>query len=82
LPDPVLTVYDSKGNVVATNAGWNTNTTPSAISAAAASVGAFALPILSLDSVLLLTLPPGAYTAQVTSAKGNSGTVLFEAYTD
>lgn len=82
LPDPVLTVYDSNGNVIATNAGWTTNNTPSVISAAAASVGAFALPNLSLDSALLLTLPPGAYTAQVTSAKGNSGTVLFEAYTD
>jgi hypothetical protein len=82
LPDPVLTVFDSKGNVVATNAGWNTNITPSAIASAAGAVGAFALPNLSLDSALLLTLQPGAYTAQVTSAKGNSGTVLFEAYAD
>jgi len=82
LPDPVLTVFDNKGNVVATNTGWTTNSSPSAISVAALAVGAFALPNPSLDSVLLLTLPPGAYTAQVTSAKGNSGIVLFEAYTD
>jgi hypothetical protein len=82
LPDPVLTVFDNKGNVIATNSGWTTNSSPSAISVAALAVGAFALPNPSLDSVLLLTLPPGAYTAQVTSAKGNSGITLFEAYTD
>jgi len=82
LPDPVLTVFDNKGDVVATNTGWTTNSSPSAISVAALAVGAFALPNPSLDSVLLLTLPPGAYTVQITSAKGNSGIALFEAYTD
>ena len=82
LPDPVLTVYDSKGNVIATNTGWTTNPSPVTISNTAQNVGAFALPNLSADSALLLTLQPGAYTAQVTSAKGNSGMVLFEAYAD
>jgi hypothetical protein len=82
LPDPVLTVYDNNGYVVATNTGWTTNTTPSSISTAALEVGAFALPNPSPDSALLLTLQPGAYTAQITSAKGNSGIALFEAYTD
>jgi len=82
LPDPVLTVYDSKGNVIATNTGWTTNSSPATISNTAQNVGAFVLPNPSADSALLLTLQPGAYTAQVTSAKGNSGIVLFEAYTD
>jgi len=82
LPDPVLTVYNSSGAVVATNTGWTTNTRPSAISSASQQTGAFALPNPSADSALLLTLPPGAYTAQITSAKGNSGTALFEAYTN
>jgi hypothetical protein len=82
LPDPVLTVYDSKGNVIATNTGWTTNSSPTTISNAAQNVGAFALPNPSADSALLLTLQPGAYTAQVTSAKGNSGIALFEAYTN
>jgi photosystem II stability/assembly factor-like uncharacterized protein len=82
LPDPVLTVYNSSGTVIATNTGWTTNTNPSTISTAAQQVGAFALPNPSVDSALLLTLQPGAYTAQITSAKGNSGIALFEAYTD
>jgi hypothetical protein len=82
LPDPVLTVYNSSGTVIATNAGWTTNPSPMAISTAALEVGAFALPNLSPDSALLLTLQPGAYTAQITSASGGSGTALFEAYTN
>jgi hypothetical protein len=82
LPDPVLIVYDSSGTVIATNTGWATNANPASISTAALEVGAFALPNPSADSALLLTLPPGAYTAQITSAKGSSGIALFEAYTD
>ncbi|HXQ81467.1 MAG TPA: hypothetical protein VN775_09150 [Opitutaceae bacterium] len=82
LPDPVLTVYNSSGTVIATNTGWATNANPKTISTSALEVGAFALPNLSPDSALLLTLQPGAYTAQITSAKGNSGIALFEAYTD
>jgi hypothetical protein len=82
LADPVLTVYNSSGNVIATNTGWGSNTNPTTISTAALEVGAFALPSSSADSALLLTLQPGAYTAQITSAKNNSGTALFEAYTN
>jgi hypothetical protein len=82
LADPVLTVYDNNGTVIATNTGWATNMNPATISTAALEVGAFALPNPSPDSALLLTLQPGAYTAQITSAKGNSGIALFEAYTD
>ena len=80
LPDPVLTVYDSSQNVIATNAGWTTNANPASISALAQQVGAFALPSTGKDSALLLNVPPGAYTAIITSAGGNSGTALFEAY--
>jgi hypothetical protein len=82
LPDPVVTVYDNTGAAVATNTGWGTNTNPGVLSTAALEVGAFALPSSSADSALLLTLPPGAYTVQITSAGGHSGIALFEAYTD
>jgi len=82
LSDPVLTVYDSKQNVVATNTGWTTNASPATLSQAALEVGAFALPNPGSDSALLLVLPPGAYTAVITSAGNNSGSALFEAYTN
>jgi len=81
LADPVLQVYNSSGTIIATNTGWGTNTTPTSISSAATAVGAFPLPSGSADSAVLLTLQPGAYTVQITSAKGNSGIALFEAYT-
>jgi len=80
LPDPVLTVYNSSGTVVATNTGWTTNTNPAALATAAVETGAFALPNPSKDSALLLTLQPGAYTLEVTSAGGSSGIALVEAY--
>jgi hypothetical protein len=82
LSDPVLTVYDNNQNVVATNTGWSTNASPSSLVTAALSTGAFPLTSGSADSALLLTLQPGPYTAVITSAGGNSGAALFEAYTD
>ena len=43
-------------------------------------VGAFPLPEKSKDVVVIVSLPPGAYTAVVSSANGGSGTVLLEVY--
>jgi hypothetical protein len=83
LPDPVLTVYSGQA-AIATNDDWGTvaSGAPTAtdISAAAAAVGAFALNSGSKDAALLVTLPPGAYTAQVTGKGTNSGVILFEIY--
>lgn len=81
LADPVLNVYDSKGNLVASNVSWSTSANAPALAAAAVATGAFALPATSADSALLLSLPPGSYTAVITSASNGSGSALFEAYT-
>lgn len=77
---PSLTLYDGKGNVIASNTGWETDSTQaSLISQAAASVGEF--PLTSPDdSALLVTLPAGLYTAQIKGADGGSGNALVEAY--
>ncbi|MEI8090525.1 MAG: MBG domain-containing protein [Opitutaceae bacterium] len=77
LPDPALTIYqDSK--VIATNEGWANS---AAIATAAIQTGAFALPSASKDSAVLITLNPGAYTAQIKSAKNaSSGVALIEIY--
>jgi sugar lactone lactonase YvrE len=81
LAQPVLTVYDSNSKVIATNTGWgNAPNTPSQISAVESAVGAFALNAGSLDSALLLTLPPGAYSAQVAGANATTGIALVEVY--
>lgn len=78
LPDPVLQVFDSAGNRVAVNQGWGGSAT---IASVAASVGLIAWSdAASLDSAVLLTLPPGGYTAQVSGASNDTGVALVEVY--
>jgi hypothetical protein len=45
-----------------------------------ASTGAFAFPLDSADSALLVSLPPGAYTAQIVGLDGSTGIALAEVY--
>jgi len=80
LAQPVLTVLDSNGNVVATNTGWGNAANPAEIASVAASVGAFALATGSADSALLLTLQPGTYTAEVGGSGSTTGIALVEVY--
>ena len=80
LANPVLTVFNSSDSVVATNTGWGTGTDPSQITSVGTSVGAFALAAGSADSALVLTLPPGSYSMQVTGASGTTGIALAEVY--
>jgi hypothetical protein len=77
LADPALTIY--QGNkVIATNEGWANS---AAIATAAIQTGSFALPSGSKDAAVLITLNPGAYTAQIKSAKSaSSGVALIEIY--
>ncbi len=82
LPDPLLQLYQSNGagppTLFASNMGWNGD---GQISATATSVGAFSWgPVASPDSALLVTLAPGAYTAEVSGASGDTGIGLIEVY--
>jgi hypothetical protein len=81
LAQPVLQLYDSGGNLLASNTGWSTESNAAQIAAAAAQVGAFALSSGSADSALLVTLQPGSYTVVVTGAAGTTGAALAETYT-
>ena len=80
LAQPVLTVFGSKGNALATNAGWGNASNAAEIAAVSQAVGAFALNGGSLDSALLLTLQPGVYSAEVAGANGTTGVALVEVY--
>jgi len=81
MTDPTLTVY-SGSNAIASNAGWasslsNQNTVNNAISL----TGAFSYQnTTSNDSAVVLSLQPGQYTVQATSASGLAGSVLIEIY--
>jgi len=90
LSQPVLGVYDSANALIASDAGWanalvaGTSAVPVHYRQATAddmsSAGAFALPAGSADCAMLLTLPPGAYTAQISGQGGTSGVGLVEVY--
>jgi hypothetical protein len=77
LPDPQLGLFSGSTELDG-NSGWGGN---SEVANAAAAVGAFAWGSpTSNDSAILVTLPPGAYTAQVSGASNDSGVALVEVY--
>jgi len=76
--DPSLTLF-SGPSVIATNDNWGAAANAADIPAAASQVGAFALAAGGRDAVLLVTLEPGAYTAQV-AGTGAAGDALVEVY--
>ncbi len=80
LAAPVLTLTTAQGAPLAINAGWSLATNAADIAAVSSRVGAFPLPALSADAVLLLTLAPGTYHAQLTGAEATSGIALLEIY--
>lgn len=82
LADPRLDLYASSSatSPISSNDNWGQASSATQIAAAAASVGAFALPLESRDAVLLVTLPPGSYTAQVSGVANTTGVALVEVY--
>jgi hypothetical protein len=81
IADPLLALHSAASGVdqvLAANTGWGGTAD---IVATAKNVSAFALPTTSsADSVLLLTLAPGSYSAQVMSASGAGGLAMIEVY--
>lgn len=78
MPDPQLAVYNSAGTVIDANAGWGGDPE---ITVVAKSVYAFSFnDPTSKDSAVLITLPPGSYTAQASSVSGVAGVALIEVY--
>jgi uncharacterized delta-60 repeat protein len=87
LTDPVLSVFDSNGNLVAQNLMWSKQVVSGPYQATVNSaniinldalVGAFALS--TGDTAVVTDLPPGAYTFEVTSASNSQGRALGEVY--
>ena len=75
LTDPVLTIYDSKGSVIASNGNWQSD--PNNVVLLPKNGLA---PPNPFDSALVLHLPAGAYTAIVRGANGATGNALVEVY--
>ena len=72
LPNPVLAIYDSDGTLMASNDDWR--------STQAQEIQASIPPTNDLESAIVITLPPGAYTATMGDATHATGTGLFEVY--
>lgn len=78
LANPRLDLYDGNNAFVQGNDDWGGT---AALTTAFAQTGAFTLPDpASKDAVLLVTLPPGSYTAQVSGVGGTTGIALVEIY--
>ncbi len=80
LANPMLMLVDAAGMMIATNNDWETNLNVAALRSVTVAVGAFALPSLSRDSALLVSVPPGSYTAKVTGVNNTTGVALVEVY--
>lgn len=79
MADPRLELFNNDtGQRIAGNDDWAGSLE---IATAAASVGAFTLAgPASKDAVLLVTLPPGPYSARISGAGGAGGAALVEVY--
>lgn len=74
LATPRLEVYSPTGDVLASNEGWRSGPNAKEIEAAQLA------PTSDGDCALLATLPPGAYTAMLSGARGASGIGVIELY--
>ena len=73
LADPTLELHDSTGAVIATNDNWADT---QALEVNASGIA----PPNELESAIVRTLAPGAYTAIVDGKNGGTGTALVEVY--
>ena len=77
LAQPVLTIYNNQGVAISSNIGWAGDATLASVFPA---VGAFPLNSSHNDSAVLVSLPPGNYTAQVSGLNSGTGIALCEIY--
>lgn len=74
LADPTLELKDSSGQTIATNDNWVNAPNAQAI------IDTTIPPSNNLESAILMSLAPGAYTATVRGVGNTTGTALVEAY--
>jgi len=73
LADPTVTIYDSNHGIVATNDNWKSSQQTEIQATGLA-------PQNDLESAVIVTLPPGSYTAIVSGNNGGTGIALAEVY--
>jgi len=79
LADPRLEVFDGQNKSIGVNDNWSATSIGG--TGTLTTVGAFPFTANSRDAAILLTLPPGGYTAQVTGlGTARTGISLLEVY--
>ena len=79
LADPSLELHDGNGTVIASNNNWKIDDATGQ-SQQAAIEATTVPPTNDLESAIVMTLPPAAYTAIVSGVNGTSGVALVEVY--
>lgn len=79
MSDPKLTLFNSSQAVVATNDNWSGDAALTTVTRSVAP-GFVIADGSSKDAMLLVTLPPGGYSAEVRGVGAASGLVIIEAY--
>ncbi|HEY2713077.1 MAG TPA: heme-binding protein [Chthoniobacterales bacterium] len=74
LSNPALEIHDQRGAIIASNQDWAQSSQKDAIMASGLA------PPNDAEAALRLTLPPGSYTAVVSSETGSVGVGLVEVY--
>jgi hypothetical protein len=82
LQDPILTLHDGAGNAIATNDNWRvTNLGGLLTSSQMMDIVASTIPPSNdLESAIIATLNPGAYTAVVRGVNDGTGIAVVEGY--
>jgi kumamolisin len=90
LSQPILGVYNNASALIASNAGWGNAPIAGSVNVGVAyrqataadmsSVGAFPLTPGSADCAMVMTLPAGSYSAQVSGIGATTGVALAEVY--
>jgi outer membrane protein assembly factor BamB len=78
-PDPQMLVIPSIGAGVA-NDNWCAAADAGEVAAVSTGLGAFSLPVDSLDAATLVEVFPGSCTVHITGVSGASGVLLVELY--
>jgi len=81
LAHPQLRLVDqASGLTVRTNDNWATGEDAQIITTAANAAGAFPFAASSRDSAMIVMLPPGAYTVQLSGVGNATGVGIVEVY--
>jgi hypothetical protein len=80
LADPALTLVDRNGNIVGSNNNWKDKPGQAAAIQAASCSGSTCAPPNDLEAAILITVPPGNYTAILEGNGGGTGIGLVEVY--